>query len=34
MSGHDHAHEEDHMICVKVGVFFILVITTLYFLAL
>ncbi len=27
MSGHDHAKpEEDHMVCVKVGIFFVCVI--------
>ncbi len=30
MSGHEneHSHEEDHSICVKVGVFFIAVLAT------
>lgn len=34
MSGHDHGHhEEDHSVCVKVGIFFIFTVITLYLLA-
>ncbi len=36
MSGHGddhgHQHEEDHSVCVKVGVFFIAVIAMIFFL--
>ncbi len=31
---HDHAHEEDPMVCVKVGVFFVVVIGVIFFLGL
>lgn len=32
MSGHDHGHEhEDHMVCVKVGIFFICVLIALFY---
>lgn len=34
MGDHDHGHhEEDHMVCVKVGVFFICTVIVLYLLA-
>lgn len=36
MGGHEpgHAHEEDHMVCVKVGIFFIFIVATLFLIAL
>lgn len=34
MSSHDHMHEEDHSVCVKVGIFFICVVVTLFLIAL
>lgn len=36
MGGHDQgqAHKEDHMVCVKVGIFFIFVVAALFFIAL
>ncbi len=33
MGGHAHEHEEDHSVCVKVGVFFICTVIVLYLLA-
>lgn len=32
MSDHDHAHEEDHTVCVKVGVFLAIVVGVIFFL--
>ncbi len=34
MGGHDHGHEpEDHSVCITVGIFFILTLVLLYFIA-
>ncbi len=35
MGGHEHEHEpEDPMVCIKAGIFFIITIIALYFIAL
>jgi len=34
MSGHEHHHEEDPAVCIKVGIFFICVMAALFLIAL
>ena len=34
MSGHEHHHEEDPTVCIKVGIFFVCVMAALFLIAL